>query len=328
MKTFARILAISLLAFNAGLVILTLALSLQAQFQNPMQGELVELDGANIHVIENTTGGYDAPAEAAFDALVLIHGASTSALDFTNNLLPELSKHFPVVAIDRPGHGYSDRGSRPDTDSPMQQADIILDTLAVMGIENPVLIGHSWAGSVVLAALLAEHDSVKPAAGVVVAGVSHPYAREDSLPTRLALAPILGPIFRWQYLSPVGRLAMPSTVERFFYPDTVPANYIRDTGLILSLRPDPYLFNARDRSNLSDHLILQAKLYARIKRPLLSIAASEDHVVPPADHHRKLIDAVRDAQAVLISGAGHSPHHTRTDEVVQAIKHFIESRVI
>jgi len=45
-----------------------------------------------------------------------------------------------------------------------QQAGVVLDTLSKMHIKSPVIVGHSWAGSVVLAALLAEHDSVKPVA--------------------------------------------------------------------------------------------------------------------------------------------------------------------
>ena len=312
------------MAFNIGLVILTFGLSQQAQILNPMQGILVETDDTSLHVIESPAVDYVQAAETNFDGVVLLHGASTSALDFATNLLPELSKRYPVIALDRPGHGYSERGYRAGTDNPAQQANIILDTLAAMGINKPVFIGHSWAGSVVLAALLANHENVELAAGILIAGVSHPYEREDSLPTRLALAPIFGPIFRWQYLSPIGRLAIPSTVERFFFPDTVPANYINDTGLILSLRPAPYLYNANDRSNLSEHLISQSRLYTKITHPLLSIAASEDHVVPLTDHHLKLIAAVKNSQAVVISGAGHSPHHTRTDEVVTAIETFLD----
>ena len=75
--------------------------------------------------------------------MVLFHGASTSALDFTVNLLPELSKRYRVVALDRPGHGHSEKGPRPDMDNPSQQAKLILDTLAEMEIESPVLIGYS-----------------------------------------------------------------------------------------------------------------------------------------------------------------------------------------
>ena len=40
-------------------------------------------------------------------ALVLLHTLRTQ-LDLFENVVPELSKHFTVFALDYPGHGYSD----------------------------------------------------------------------------------------------------------------------------------------------------------------------------------------------------------------------------
>jgi len=324
MRTVGKKILIGAVVFNLGLVLVTLALSKQAEIAHPMEGVLVNLDGTNMHVIKSAPRADDKQKEAAHDAMVLIHGASTSALDFKSNLLPELSDRHTVLAIDRPGHGYSERSARPDMHHPSQQAGLILDTLAKLNIERPVLIGHSWAGSVVLAALLLNHPTVDPAAGVLIAGESHPYESEDSTPTKLALAPYFGPIFRYEYLTPVGRMAIEPTVESYFAPDRVPENYIDDTGLHLSLRPDTYLYNARDRSRLGEHLVDQSKLYPSLETPLLSIAASGDHVVPPSDHHDMLLEDVPTATAVAIEGAGHSPHHTRTDEVVEAIESFVD----
>lgn len=325
MKIRVKHIAFGVLAFNVGLVALTFGLSWQAQIQNPMMGSLVNVGGTDMHVIELSSDSSESSDDAVYDTLVLIHGASTSSLDFSTNLLPELSKRSRVVAIDRPGHGYSDRGPLPNMDNPSQQAKIILNTLAEMQIRKPVVIGHSWAGALVLAALLEEHDQVKPVAGILIAGVTHPYEREDSTPTKLALSRFIGPIFRWQYLTPIGRMAVEPTVKRFFSPDEVPENYIKETGLYLSLRPKQYLHNARDRSLLTDHLTDQSSLYPEIETPLLSIVASEDVVVPNSNHHAKLITAIPDLQAIVIDGAGHSPHHTRTNEVVSAIESFVDS---
>ena len=323
MKVRLRHVVIGVVAFNVGLVLLTVGLSLQAEMQNPMEGVLVDVDGVEMHVIESMPAAVSGADGDAYDALVLVHGASTSALDFKENLLGELSTEHRVVALDRPGHGYSERGSEPGMDDPKNQADTVLDTLAEMDISRPVIIGHSWAGSVVLAAMLAEHDVVDPAAGVLIAGVTHPYENEDSAPTRLSLAPIMGPIFRWQYLTPIGRMAIEPTVERSFAPDEVPEGYVDETGLYLSLRPETYHNNAEDRSALSDHLVEQAAHYEDIDKPLLSIVATEDHVVPPINHHRKLLEDYPETVPVEIAGAGHSPHHTRTSEVVDAIESFL-----
>lgn len=321
---FLRNVIFGVIVFNVAMVLLTLGMSYQAEKNHPREGVLVDVGDAMMHAILSSTETSPASNDTPYDALVLIHGASTSSLDFTNNLFPELSKRHLTIAIDRPGHGYSERSSREDMDIPASQAELILDTLSELQVKNPILIGHSWAGSVALAALLIDHESVVPAGAVVIAGVTHPYERQDSTPTRLALAPVGGTVFRWQYLSPIGRFAIAPTVERAFDPDPVPENYIDETGLHLSLRPKQYLFNATDRSNLPRNIVDQAGLYGTIQTPVLSIAASEDKVVPPEDHHDKLIQDVADIEAVIIDGAGHSPHHTRLTEVVDSIEMFLK----
>jgi len=325
MKIRGKHILTGVIVFNVALLLFTFGLSRYAEMQHPMQGKLIDASGINIHAIESTPDNYDVREDSVYDAVVLVHGSSTSSLDFTTNLLPELSKNHKVVALDRPGHGYSERGNRAQPDNPKTQADILFDALEEMNISKPVLIGHSWAGSVVLAALLSDREDIVPAAGVLISGVTHPYEREDSTPTKLSLKPFVGPIFRWQYLVPMGRLAMPSTVERFFSPDAVPDNYIEQTGLNLSLRPSTYLHNARDRSNLSGYLMEQSQDYAQINYPILSIAATGDHVVPPQDHHNKLAATLNDIVTISVEGAGHSPHHTRKEEVVLAINKFIEN---
>lgn len=77
---------------------------------------------------------------------LLLHGASTSLLDFHASLVPPLAQRHRVVAIDRPGHGYSERPasgailpgagrihdaaadrSRADWPDPAEQARLLLD---------------------------------------------------------------------------------------------------------------------------------------------------------------------------------------------------------
>jgi len=227
---------IAILCANVALAAISLGLNWLASHQHPPEGKFVDLGNITTHVIEAPLSRSDSSA-----AVVLIHGANTSALDFDNNLLPALSERYSVIAIDRPGHGYSERGQSENMHDPTVQAITILDTLASLGMDSPILIGHSWAGSVVMAALLADHD-VEPRAGILIAGVTHPWDYKDSQVTSTALAPVRGLFFRYQYLPIAGRLAIPSTVEQALAPDPVPANYIEDTGLYLSLRPT-YLYN-------------------------------------------------------------------------------------
>jgi len=74
----------------------------------------------------------------------------------------------------------------------------------------------------------------------------------------------------------------------------------------------------------SSFLAEQSKHYFKIELPILSIFASEDHVVPATDHHDKLIEDIALIKPVEILGAGHVPHHTRMNEVISAIEEFVD----
>ncbi len=325
MKIAIRNCLIALITLSVALFILTAGLSYQAEKRYPAKGALIQVGSSRIHVIDSQAFVEDPNTIGSqLNPIVLIHGASTSALDFHSNLYQRLSKTHRVIAVDRPGHGYSDRGSDKNMHDPAIQARIIMDTLQALNMTRPIIIGHSWGGAVAMASLVTQHESVQPVGAVVIAGATHTYKRNDSLPTSLSLNPIIGPLFRYQFLAPLGRLQIKSAVESVFTPEPMPDNYVDKTGVVLSLRPETFASNALDRANLSVHLASQSKQYPQIDVPVLSIASSDDNVVFPSTHHEKLIMDLRNVTAKLLQGAGHAPHWTRTDEVVDAIYEFID----
>ncbi len=72
---------------------------------DPPRGRFLELDGCRIHYID----------EGAGPPLFLIHGLGGQLRNFTYALVGRLSDEFRVIAVDRPGSGYSTRpsGRRP-----------------------------------------------------------------------------------------------------------------------------------------------------------------------------------------------------------------------
>lgn len=318
-RIFKRILVV-ILIYNLALFIATFVLTVQAEAKHPMQGKRVSAGKHFLHVIE--AGTKKSPNDPT---LVLLHGASTSAMDFSTQLQPRLAQRWRVLAFDRPGHGYSDRGSEELATDPAYQANMILDALQAMDVQNPIFIGHSWAGSVVMAALMAKHPQINVAAGVLISGATHPWDGDGAWHVELSAKPIIGDIFVWQYVSPIGRLSLQDAIDGVFSPEAVPDNYVDDTALNLSLRPATYKHNALDLTALSAHLHVQSKLYSRITQPLLSLASSEDHVVGPWNHHERIITQVKDAQGIVIQGAGHAPHHTQPEVVINAIETFVQS---
>ncbi|HEY1457783.1 MAG TPA: alpha/beta hydrolase [Solirubrobacteraceae bacterium] len=77
--------------------------------------------------------------------VVLIHGLPGTADDF-DELTPLLAGHR-TIALDRPGFGYSTGGyvSFP------RQIQAIHELLAVLHVTRPILVGHSYGGTIALA---------------------------------------------------------------------------------------------------------------------------------------------------------------------------------
>ena len=83
-----------------------------------------------------------------------------------------LAARYRVTALDRPGHGYSERpvDAWPN---PLAQAHIAHGLAQGPGLERPILVGHSWVGSLVLAYSLAYPGEA--AGAVLLAGGTYPW---------------------------------------------------------------------------------------------------------------------------------------------------------
>jgi pimeloyl-ACP methyl ester carboxylesterase len=115
----------------------------------PPRGKFIDIDGVRLHYIDKGSG----------PTLLLIHGLAGQVLNFTHSLLSRLTHDFRVVILDRPGSGYS---LRPDaTLAPLAaQARIISRFCQALGLERPVIVGHSLGGVIALALALDHPEQV------------------------------------------------------------------------------------------------------------------------------------------------------------------------
>ena len=91
-------------------------------------------------------------------AITLLHGLASNCRIW-DLVAPILSNQFRTLALDQRGHG---RSFKPD--SGYDFATVVSDLdgfISAVGIENPVLVGHSWGGEVVLEYAVASPDKVK-----------------------------------------------------------------------------------------------------------------------------------------------------------------------
>src|SRR6516164_5509688 len=70
----------------------------------PAGGTFVAVDGGRLHVMD-----LGAPPRGE-PPIVLLHGASGNLEDMRAALGAPLSQRHRVILVDRPGHGWSDRG--------------------------------------------------------------------------------------------------------------------------------------------------------------------------------------------------------------------------
>ena len=80
--------------------------------------------------------------------LVLLHGAMGTIESCFAGLLPELARHFDVIAVELQGHGHT-----RDVHRPLTYAGMAADTAALLdalGVEHADFVGYSMGGAVAL----------------------------------------------------------------------------------------------------------------------------------------------------------------------------------
>lgn len=284
----------------------------EAESRFPPEGRLFEVDGRTVHAVVQGSG----------PDLVLIHGASGNVRDFTFSLIDRLSPHYRVIAMDRPGLGWTDRAGpefggpwNTRAESPAEQARFLAAAARELGAERPLVMGHSYGGAVAMAWGLEE-----PAAGlIVVAGATMPwpgglgplYAVTGSALGGAQVVPLL------TAFAPKGRVA--ATLEAIFAPQAIPEGYARKIGVGLSLRREALRANARQVNSLKPHVTEMSARYATLEMPIEVVHGTADEVVPARIHAIPLSETAPTANLTLLDGIGHMPHHVAEDDVVAAI---------
>src|ERR1700709_975542 len=145
-------------------------------------GKIVDLSGGDLEVVE------EGPRIGS--PIVLIN-CFTCAINSWSKMMPARARRHRVVAIDLLGHGGSEKpGSGYSVPN---QADLIAQALAKLGVEAPEVVGHSLGGAVAVA--LAQQS---PALVNRVFIVDTPPTHEEGdlgLVAKLGFAPVIGEAF-------------------------------------------------------------------------------------------------------------------------------------
>lgn len=299
--TWTRLAASLLLLAACGPIAEHRARSAEAAY--PPEGRLLRVGGATVHATQQGRG----------PDVVLIHGASGNTRDMAS-LADRLEGRYRVTILDRPGAGYSsDLGDAGN--SPLVQADYLRAAAGQLGVERPIVLGHSYGGAVAMAWALIEPQT----RGVVlVAGAVLPW--EGGLDGLYGLAATpLGEAT----VEPLASAAMPNwaldrIVRNLFAPQTPPETYAQDIGARLSLRPLPLRTNLRQLTRLKPHLALMAKHYSALTLPIEIVHGTADQTVSLRIMSIPMTQ-LPNVRLRELPGVGHMAHHVAQDEVVAAI---------
>jgi pimeloyl-ACP methyl ester carboxylesterase len=237
--------------------------------------------------------------------VVLLHGNGSMIEDFTCSGVMDVPG-YRFVAFDRPGFGYSER-PRDRVWGPFEQASLMMRALARLGVERPIVVGHSWGTLVALAMALQRPLDV--AGLVLLSGYFYPVSRTG--------AAVRAGAFPFAHM--VRRLMAPITLHRVFAPCPIPEKFKRMYPLLLALRTSHMRAVDEEAAMLPDAAKTLCRLYERLSVPVQIIAGSSDLVVNTEDHSARLHDELGTSTFRSIPECGHMVHHAAPSTVVGAI---------
>jgi pimeloyl-ACP methyl ester carboxylesterase len=280
----------------------------RAERRHPPTGRLFEIDGVRVHVHMAGAG----------PPLVLLNGNGAMVHDWlVSGLFDRLRRSCRVIAIDRPGYGYTER-PRDRVWTPYAQAELVRRTLVHLGIEKPIVLGHSW-GTIVALALALEHpDAVRGL--VLLSGYYFPTARLDVWAFSPPGIPVIGDAMRYTVSPLLVRLLAPSIVRKLFEPMPVPPRFAMRFPLDLALRPSQLKASAEDSAFMVPAAAALQKRYRELRLPVRILTGAEDRVVTPERQSIRLSETIPGSALIRLPGLGHMVHYAAQDEIARAVK--------
>ncbi len=299
-------------ALAAGGWATTSFVSAAAETSHPPQGRFVTLPQGRVHLVDTGEPFPGAPV------VLMIHGASSLHADLLAVLGRGLRGKARLIAIDRPGHGWSDRLGGREMADPARQAEALIAAMKAIDINRFTIIAHSLAGAVSTRMALEWPDMV---AGMVLLGaVTHPWpGKAISWYYHPTSNPALGPVFSRLLAIPAGSAMLDASIASVFAPQAVPDSYAENAQIRLVLRPATFEANAQDVAAVHDFVEAQQIRYGELAMPVVAIAGEDDTIVSSDIHSRALVRAVRNGRLIILPGVGHMPHHAVPDLIVREV---------
>jgi pimeloyl-ACP methyl ester carboxylesterase len=272
--------------------------------------QFIQLDGIDVHY---KTGGSGEPA------LILMHGFGSSLFTWRDVLGP-LSQDRRVVAYDRPAFGLTERPLEWEGENPYSaesQAQMVIELMDRLGIQEAVLVGNSAGGSLAMLTALTFPERVQGlvlvSPAVYQGGGSPKWARWLLNTPQMER---VGPLFTRQIRDWGREFAESAWHDPARITDEIWAGYTQplqaqdwDRGLwnLTAASRDLDLDQALDRLDL----------------PVLVVAGEDDRIVPTA-HSVRLAGELPQAELAVLDNCGHVPQEECPAAFLETVNDFLD----
>lgn len=300
-------LTVSLLALFAALAFLPVAHVVFAAWvrrRYPETGEFILHEGKRLHYTRCGSG----------PVVLLVHGANGTWNDFPPELIADLARDHTVLALDRPGHGWSDA-----REGPLGLADnaaAVAALLRVLRASDVTLVGLSYGAAVTLRTAIESPELVRRVVAVTPCTVIDRRNARYALPDWVTGAGgralfHYAPLLLLPFAGPLRAQA--------WHPEPAPRGW--NASRTFAYVPRQMHATARNFHSLHADLAWLEDHLPRLARPLLVLAGASDQVTPPARHVEWLRRVLPGADIRVLPGVGHWLVRLRWELVAEAVRH-------
>ncbi|MGB7999678.1 MAG: alpha/beta hydrolase [Anaerobacillus sp.] len=243
--------------------------------------------------------------------LTLLHGFLSSSFSY-RRLIPLLTKAYTVVAIDLPPFGKSEK-SNQFVHSYQNYAEVVVELLERLSIEQTVMIGHSMGGQVAMRASMLKDNLVSK--NILLCSSGYLEKAKQSLIYTSYLPFFSVYLKRWLYRKGVRGNLINCVYDPAMIDEEMMEGYIQpffNEGIFRSL-----VRMIRDREgDLSPAELKQ------IQTPSLLIWGENDKVVP-LKVGKRLSEDLPNAELIIYEKTGHLLPEERPRSIMKDIETFL-----
>jgi pimeloyl-ACP methyl ester carboxylesterase len=200
----------------------------------PPEGKFLDVGADRVHYTDRGKG----------PAIVFVHGLCGNLRNFAYLDMERLARSHRVIVIDRPGAGRSVRGA----DSPANiyaQARMVAQCIEKLGLDKPVLVGHSLGGAISLAVGLNHPQVIRRLA--LIAPLTHAESTPPGAFKGLVLpSPLVRRLVSWTLAIPLSIINSRKAIAAVFAPEAMPKDFPFKGGGLLGLRPHVFYAASSD----------------------------------------------------------------------------------